>query len=97
VYITLFLKLRVSEAFLNSAISSNLFRRALCFHSCRACRGRINSHHHSMCLPLYEIIHVCLKPFKLRFWDIRPEALEALGPDLWKRSINGTFSGLLAP
>jgi hypothetical protein len=34
--ITLFLKLRVSEAFLNSAISSNLFRRALCFHSCRA-------------------------------------------------------------
>jgi hypothetical protein len=48
-------------------------------------------------LPLYKIIHVCLMPFKLRFWEIRPEALEALGPDLCKRSINGTFSGLLTP
>jgi hypothetical protein len=47
-------------------------------------------------LSLYKIIHVCLKPFKLRFWEIKAEALEALGPDLWKRSINGASSGLLA-
>ncbi|KAJ7900718.1 hypothetical protein B0H14DRAFT_2556170 [Mycena olivaceomarginata] len=38
-----------------------------------------------------------IKPFKLRFWEMKPEALEALGPDLWKHSINGTSSGLLAP
>jgi hypothetical protein len=51
-----------------------------------------------MChLPLYKIIHVCLKLFKLCFWDIRPEALEALGPDFLKRSINSTFLRLLAP
>ncbi|KAJ6553383.1 hypothetical protein B0H19DRAFT_1296085 [Mycena capillaripes] len=37
------------------------------------------------------------QPFKLRLWEIRPEDLEALGPDLWKRSINGASSGLLAP
>ncbi|KAJ7836141.1 hypothetical protein B0H14DRAFT_2589873 [Mycena olivaceomarginata] len=35
--------------------------------------------------------------FKLRFWEIRPEALEALGPDLWKRSINGASLGLFGP
>jgi hypothetical protein len=29
-------------------------------------------------LSLYKIIRVCLKLFKLRFWEIRPEALEAL-------------------
>ncbi|KAJ7081680.1 hypothetical protein C8R44DRAFT_753985, partial [Mycena epipterygia] len=33
-------------------------------------------------------------PFKLRFWHISPKTLEALGPDLWKRSINGASSGL---
>jgi hypothetical protein len=48
-------------------------------------------------LSLYKIVSVCPKPFKLRFWEIRPEAWEALGPDLWKRSIHGASSGLLAP
>jgi hypothetical protein len=33
-------------------------------------------------LPLCKITYVCLKPFKLRFWEIGPEALEALGLDL---------------
>jgi hypothetical protein len=35
--------------------------------------------------------------FKLRFWEIRPEALEILGSDYWKHSINSASSGLLAP
>jgi hypothetical protein len=48
-------------------------------------------------LPLYEITRVCLKPFKLRFGEIGPEALEALCPDLWKHSINSASSELLAP
>jgi hypothetical protein len=39
-------------------------------------------------LPIGKIIRVCLKPFKLRFGEIGPEALEALCPDLWKHSIN---------
>jgi hypothetical protein len=41
-------------------------------------------------------LSVCLSVrslFKLRFWEIRPDALEALCPDLWKRSINGASSG----
>jgi hypothetical protein len=48
-------------------------------------------------LSLYKIARVFLKPFKLRFWHISPKPLEALGPDLWKRSINGASSVLLAP
>jgi hypothetical protein len=39
----------MSEAFSNSAISSNLFRRALCFHSCRACCGRVKSDRRLTC------------------------------------------------
>ncbi|KAJ7799463.1 hypothetical protein B0H14DRAFT_2617043, partial [Mycena olivaceomarginata] len=45
----------------------------------------------------HSLILTIILPFKLRFWEIKTEALEALGPDPWKRSINGTSSGLLAP
>ncbi|KAJ7305659.1 hypothetical protein DFH08DRAFT_824960 [Mycena albidolilacea] len=59
--------------------------------------GTVPRHKSIYYLSLYKIIHVCLKPFKLRFWEIKTEALEALGPDPWKRSINSTSSGLLVP
>jgi hypothetical protein len=49
-------------------------------------------------LPLYKLCSLSVRSlFKLRFWEIRPEALEVLGPGLWKCSINGASSGLLAP
>jgi hypothetical protein len=42
---------------------------------------------------LYKIKPVRLKPFQT---PLLGDLLEALGPDLWKRSINSALSGILA-